>query len=85
GDGSGAPSGAGGAIGPVLTTLLQTGAALPLLREVLAAVQTQSPGTDVDGALRRLPGGSAVADALAAPKKPAAKPESASAASGDGK
>lgn len=84
---TGAPSGAGGAIGPVLTTLLQTGAALPLLREVLAAVQTQSPGTDVDGALRRLPGGSAVADALAAPKPSPKPPVAASpvvAPSGDG-
>jgi len=69
GSGGDGAAGGGGAIGPVLTTLLQTGAALPLLREVLAAVQQQAPGTDVAGALRRIPGGAAVADALA-PAKP---------------
>lgn len=59
---SGAP--AGGAIGPVLQTLLQTGAALPMLREVMGALSGAGATPDLVAALRTLPGGSTVASAL---------------------
>ncbi len=63
GQGDGAPQPHPVASG-VLGTILQTGMALPVLKELLGALQGRDGVTDVAHALRSLPGGPVLADAL---------------------
>ncbi len=48
----------------ILGTLLQTGMALPVLKELMGALQTRDGASDLIAGLRGLPGGSTLADAL---------------------
>ena len=62
---NGAGAGSGGAAGPVIQAVLQAGLALPVLRELLGALGGRTPDGDLARTLRALPGGDALADALA--------------------